>query len=178
MSAPDVISCARACLRLPPPAHCVCLRPCRSPNRRKGRIRLLPVCCARPSCRAAERAASASDPPGGAGVRLGKREIPAADGRPSHNLFGIKATSDWRGKTTEITTTEYINGVKQKVKAAFRVYDSYEHALADYAKLLTNNPRYRGVVQSGSPEQGRERCRRGYATDPAYAKSSSPLFRK
>ena len=109
----------------------------------------------------------------------GKREIPAADGSPSHNLFGIKATGDWQGKTTEITTTEYINGVKQKVKAAFRVYDSYEHALADYAKLLTNNPRYRGVVQSGSPEQGAKALQAGgYATDPAYAKKLITIIQK
>lgn len=109
----------------------------------------------------------------------GKREIPAADGRPSHNLFGIKATGDWRGKTTEITTTEYINGVKQKVKAAFRVYDSYEHALSDYAKLLTKNPRYRGVVQSGSPEQGARALQAGgYATDPAYAKKLITIIQK
>lgn len=109
----------------------------------------------------------------------GKREIPAADGSPSHNLFGIKATGDWQGKTTEITTTEYINGVKQKVKAAFRVYDSYEHALADYAKLLTRNPRYRGVVQSGSPEQGAKALQAGgYATDPAYAKKLITIIQK
>ncbi|HDC4370698.1 flagellar assembly peptidoglycan hydrolase FlgJ [Enterobacter cloacae] len=109
----------------------------------------------------------------------GKREIPAADGGPSHNLFGIKATGDWQGKTTEITTTEYINGVKQKVKAAFRVYDSYEHALADYAKLLTRNPRYRGVVQSGSPEQGAKALQAGgYATDPAYAKKLITIIQK
>ncbi|MCM7588947.1 flagellar assembly peptidoglycan hydrolase FlgJ [Enterobacter chuandaensis] len=109
----------------------------------------------------------------------GKREIPAADGSPSHNLFGIKATGDWRGKTTEITTTEYINGVKQKVKAAFRVYDSYEHALADYAKLLTKNPRYRGVVQSGTPEQGAKALQAGgYATDPAYAKKLITIIQK
>ncbi|MCT6663545.1 flagellar assembly peptidoglycan hydrolase FlgJ [Enterobacter mori] len=109
----------------------------------------------------------------------GKREIPAADGSPSHNLFGIKATGDWRGKTTEITTTEYVNGVKQKVKAAFRVYDSYEHALSDYAKLLTKNPRYRGVVQSDSPEQGAKALQAGgYATDPAYAKKLITIIQK
>jgi flagellar protein FlgJ len=109
----------------------------------------------------------------------GKREIPAADGSPSHNLFGIKATGDWRGKTTEITTTEYINGVKQKVKAAFRVYDSYEHALSDYAKLLTKNPRYRGVVQSDSAEQGAKALQAGgYATDPAYAKKLITIIQK
>lgn len=109
----------------------------------------------------------------------GKREIPAADGTPSHNLFGIKATGDWRGKTTEITTTEYVNGVKQKVKAAFRVYDSYEHALSDYAKLLTKNPRYRGVMQSDSAEQGAKALQAGgYATDPAYAKKLITIIQK
>ncbi|ENN7014075.1 flagellar assembly peptidoglycan hydrolase FlgJ [Enterobacter ludwigii] len=109
----------------------------------------------------------------------GKREIPAADGSPSHNLFGVKATGDWRGKTTEITTTEYINGVKQKVKAAFRVYDSYEHALSDYAKLLTKKPRYRGVVQSDSAEQGAKALQAGgYATDPAYAKKLITIIQK
>lgn len=109
----------------------------------------------------------------------GKREIPAADGSPSHNLFGIKATGDWHGKTTQIITTEYINGVKQKVKAAFRVYDSYEHALSDYAKLLTKNPRYRGVVQSGSAEQGAKALQAGgYATDPAYAKKLITIIQK
>lgn len=108
----------------------------------------------------------------------GQREIPAADGQPSHNLFGIKASGDWQGKTSEITTTEYINGVKRKVKAAFRVYDSYEHALADYAKLLTKNPRYQRVVQS-SAEQGAKALQAGgYATDPAYAKKLITIIQK
>jgi len=56
----------------------------------------------------------------------GKREIPTHEGRPSHNLFGIKAGSSWKGKSTEITTTEYIDGVAHKVRARFRVYDSYQ----------------------------------------------------
>lgn len=109
----------------------------------------------------------------------GQREIPASDGKPSHNLFGIKATGDWQGKTTEITTTEYINGVKSKVKAAFRVYDSYEHALSDYAKLLTKNPRYSRVAQSATPEQGAMALQAGgYATDPAYAKKLINMIQK
>lgn len=109
----------------------------------------------------------------------GRREIQTADGKPSHNLFGIKATGDWQGKTTEITTTEYLNGVKRKVKAAFRVYDSYEHALSDYAKLLTKNPRYNNVVQSSSAEQGAKALQAGgYATDPAYAKKLITIIQK
>ncbi|HBV39243.1 MAG TPA: flagellar assembly peptidoglycan hydrolase FlgJ, partial [Erwinia sp.] len=47
----------------------------------------------------------------------GQRQIMTAEGKPSYNLFGIKATSSWQGKTTEITTTEYEHGEAKKVKA-------------------------------------------------------------
>lgn len=44
----------------------------------------------------------------------GQRQIRTTGGRPSYNIFGIKASGDWQGKTTEITTTEYDNGVAKK----------------------------------------------------------------
>lgn len=101
----------------------------------------------------------------------GQREIPTENGRPSHNLFGIKAGSSWNGPVTEITTTEYEQGVAKKVKASFRVYDSYTEAIADYVKLLTKNPRYAGVASAGSAEQAAHALQSaGYATDPQYAK--------
>ncbi|MGM3174059.1 flagellar assembly peptidoglycan hydrolase FlgJ [Dickeya lacustris] len=101
----------------------------------------------------------------------GQREIPTADGRPSHNIFGIKAGSGWNGPVTEITTTEYEQGVAKKVKAAFRVYGSYLEALNDYARLLTQNPRYAAVSAANSAEQAAVALQQaGYATDPGYAK--------
>jgi flagellar protein FlgJ len=48
-----------------------------------------------------------------------------ADGGTSHNLFGIKATGGWKGKTVDAVTTEYVNGVPQKRVEKFRAYDSY-----------------------------------------------------
>ncbi|CRY56974.1 flagellar rod assembly protein/muramidase FlgJ [Yersinia intermedia] len=100
----------------------------------------------------------------------GDREILTKEGKPSHNLFGIKATSAWKGETTEITTTEYIDGVRQKVKAVFKVYPSYSEALADYTSLLSNNPRYKNISQSSSPEIAAKVLQSGgYATDPRYA---------
>ncbi|EWG67291.1 Peptidoglycan hydrolase FlgJ [Enterobacter sp. DC4] len=101
----------------------------------------------------------------------GNREIPTQSGKPSHNLFGIKATPDWQGKTTQITTTEYKDGVPYKVKGDFKVYASYTEALSDYVALLKNNPRYRNVLQSSSPELAAKALQHaGYATDPGYAK--------
>jgi flagellar protein FlgJ len=41
----------------------------------------------------------------------GRKEIRHADGSPAHNLFGIKAGSNWTGPVAEVTTTEYIGGV-------------------------------------------------------------------
>ncbi|MEB6336512.1 flagellar assembly peptidoglycan hydrolase FlgJ [Serratia rhizosphaerae] len=101
----------------------------------------------------------------------GRREIPAADGSPSHNLFGIKAGSGWRGPVTEITTTEFEQGAAKKIKARFRVYGSYVEAIADYIKLLTGNPRYAGVAAARTPEQAAHALQQaGYATDPHYAR--------
>lgn len=100
----------------------------------------------------------------------GKREIKHGDGNTSHNLFGIKATAGWTGKVVHVMTTEYVNGVAQKVSQPFRAYDSYEDSLADYARLLSTSDRYSTVMQAPTPEQAaREVQRAGYATDPNYA---------
>ncbi|AJJ24317.1 flagellar assembly peptidoglycan hydrolase FlgJ [Yersinia enterocolitica] len=100
----------------------------------------------------------------------GQREIPTADGKSSYNVFGIKAGSNWDGPVSEITTTEYEQGVAKKTKARFRVYGSYVEAVSDYVKLLTQNPRYANVAAAQSPEQGAHALQRaGYATDPQYA---------
>ncbi len=101
----------------------------------------------------------------------GKKEIATADGRPSHNLFGIKATSGWKGKVVEAVTTEYVNGVPHSKREKFRAYDSYAEGFRDYAKLLTKNPRYEKVIanaqDASSFAHGLQRA--GYATDPNYA---------
>ncbi len=103
----------------------------------------------------------------------GRREILNKDGSSAHNIFGIKATPGWTGKTTEVQTTEYIDGRLQKVTARFRAYDSYAEAFKDYARLLSSNERYKDVVAkagSGNAEtfaQGLQKA--GYATDPDYA---------
>lgn len=100
----------------------------------------------------------------------GRREIRMADGSNSYNLFGIKATGGWDGKVAEVMTTEYEGGVARKVKQPFRAYDSYEHALADYARLITQSERYRQVVGAASADDAARKIQAaGYATDPNYA---------
>ena len=101
----------------------------------------------------------------------GRSEIRHADGRPSFNLFGIKATAGWQGRVAEITTTEYIDGEPRKVTAKFRAYDSYEDAFRDYARLIGSSPRYQEAMAQRHSVQGFAQGLQngGYATDPAYA---------
>jgi flagellar protein FlgJ len=99
----------------------------------------------------------------------GKREIRADDGRASYNLFGIKADKSWKGPVVETTTTEYVNGVAQKIQAKFRAYGSYEESFTDYARFLTSNPRYANVLATKDPAEAAHGLQRaGYATDPQY----------
>lgn len=101
----------------------------------------------------------------------GQSEIKLRGGKPSYNLFGIKAGAGWQGKVAEVTTTEYTNGVAEKKVAKFRAYDSYDESFRDYAKLITQSPRYAKVAeQSGSALAFATSLQKaGYATDPNYA---------
>ncbi len=101
----------------------------------------------------------------------GRSEIKMKGGAPSFNLFGIKAGPGWTGKVAEITTTEFVNGAPQKTVARFRAYGSYEESFRDYARLITESPRYAKASQQTASVQGYANGlqRAGYATDPAYA---------
>ncbi|QOR39225.1 flagellar assembly peptidoglycan hydrolase FlgJ [Billgrantia diversa] len=100
----------------------------------------------------------------------GRHEIATADGGNSYNLFGIKAGSNWEGRTVDVTTHEYINGRRTRVVDTFRAYGSFEEAFTDYARLIGNNPRYAEVTTAGNAEQAARALQAGgYATDPAYA---------
>lgn len=101
----------------------------------------------------------------------GRKEIRHTDGTPAHNLFGIKAGSNWNGPTADVVTTEYVNGQPRKMVQKFRAYSSYAESFADYANLMKSSPRYAQVVKSGDNAHGFAQGlqRAGYATDPAYA---------
>lgn len=109
----------------------------------------------------------------------GKKEIKAMDGSTSHNVFGIKATGQWKGKTVDTLTTEYSNGVAYQKVEKFRAYDNYADAFKDYAKLLTENPRYQNVIQhSNDPSRfALELQKAGYATDPQYAQKINNIIK-
>ncbi|CAN7568414.1 flagellar assembly peptidoglycan hydrolase FlgJ [Variovorax paradoxus] len=109
----------------------------------------------------------------------GKREIRADDGTQSFNLFGIKADRGWKGPVVETTTTEYVDGEPQRVRAKFRAYASYDEAFTDYARFITRNPRYAGVLAADSPAEAAHGLQKaGYATDPQYGQKLVRIMQK
>lgn len=100
----------------------------------------------------------------------GKSELKTTDGRPSYNLFNVKAGRDWTGPVVEAQTTEYENGQAVTRTGRFRAYASHAEAFADYAQLMQQSSRYAGV-QGKSDAEGFARALQsgGYATDPAYS---------
>jgi len=109
----------------------------------------------------------------------GKREIRADDGTQSFNLFGIKADKSWTGPVVETTTTEYVDGEPQRVRAKFRAYGSYEEAFTDYARFMTRNPRYASVLATDDPTEAAHGLQRaGYATDPQYGQKLVRIMQK
>ena len=84
-------------------------------------------------------------------------------------IFGIRR-ANWKGEVTVVWTTEYINGEKVKVKAAFRAYGSFAESIMDHNKLLGEASRYKRVREA---QDSREACiavhECGYATDPKYS---------
>jgi flagellar protein FlgJ len=110
----------------------------------------------------------------------GKSVMRQQDGSSSHNLFGIKASSNWNGNSARAITSEFRNGEMVKETAEFRSYDSYKDSFHDLVTLLQTNNRYQDVVKSAdNPEQFvRELQKAGYATDPDYASKISQIARQ
>lgn len=110
----------------------------------------------------------------------GKSVMRAQDGSSSHNLFGIKASSNWKGDSARAITSEFRNGAMVKETAQFRSYDSYKDSFHDLVTLLQSNDRYQDVLKSAdNPEQFvRELQKAGYATDPNYANKISQIAKQ
>ena len=110
----------------------------------------------------------------------GRHMIRHADGRSSHNLFGIKASGNWQGERVGVPTLEYRDGVARREHASFRGYRDEAESFADYARLIGSEPRYRKALASGGDPaaylKGLQEA--GYATDPAYAEKILSILKR
>ena len=107
------------------------------------------------------------------------RSVPRfADGRTSHNLFGIKANRGWQGERVVNSTFEFINGVPVRQQDGFRAYRSYGESFSDYVSFIQVNPRYQQALAQVKDGAAYLRAlqQAGYATDPNYAKKIQGLI--
>lgn len=101
----------------------------------------------------------------------GQKVLQCPDGSSSFNFFNIKAGDDWHGDVVKVPTIEYQNGVAVREWASFRAYSSPEESFADYARLISENPRYQRALECAENPRAymHALANAGYATDPSYA---------
>lgn len=85
----------------------------------------------------------------------------------ANNLFGIKGT--YNGECVRMLTTEYYNGVPQRVYANFRKYPSWQESIADHSSLFNRLSRYANLRGETDYVKACTYVRLdGYATSPTY----------
>lgn len=85
-------------------------------------------------------------------------------------IFGIKATSSWKGKVYNSNTQECYDGsTYTNITACFRAYNSLAESISDYFDLITKSERYRKACVSNNPLECITAIKNGgYATSPTY----------
>lgn len=85
-------------------------------------------------------------------------------------IFGIKATSSWKGKVYNANTQECYDGsTYTNITACFRAYNSVAESISDYFDLITKSERYRKACVATSPLECITAIKNGgYATSPTY----------
>jgi flagellum-specific peptidoglycan hydrolase FlgJ len=85
-------------------------------------------------------------------------------------IFGIKATSNWKGKVYNANTQECYDGVSYtNITACFRAYNNLQESISDYFDLILGLSRYSKAINSNSPLECITAIKNGgYATSPTY----------
>lgn len=85
-------------------------------------------------------------------------------------IFGIKATSNWKGKVYNSNTQECYDGsTYTNITACFRAYNNLAESISDYFDLITKLERYRKATLAQTPLECITAIKNGgYATSPTY----------
>lgn len=85
-------------------------------------------------------------------------------------IFGIKATSSWKGKVYNTNTQECYDGsTYTNITACFRAYNNLAESISDYFDLITKSERYRRATVAETPLECITAIKNGgYATSPTY----------
>jgi flagellum-specific peptidoglycan hydrolase FlgJ len=98
-----------------------------------------------------------------------------------NNHFGIKAGSEWKGKTVTIMTTEDYGNGPVPAGGVFRIYNDPVNSYIDHTAILYRNPAYRnaGLFTATTPEAQCDALQAaGYAgKNPIYASTLKGLIK-
>lgn len=99
------------------------------------------------------------------------------------NLFGIKASKDWKGEIYTKQTKEQDSSKTYTITANFRKYKSWLESIQDHDKFFVSTPwriqNYQRVLKSTNyKEQAQALQACGYATDIEYANKLINLIEK
>lgn len=99
------------------------------------------------------------------------------------NLFGIKASKDWKGEIYTKQTKEQDSSKTYTITANFRKYKSWLESIQDHDKFFVSTPwriqNYQRVLKSTNyKEQAQALQACGYATDRQYANKLINLIEK
>lgn len=85
-------------------------------------------------------------------------------------IFGIKATSNWKGKVYNANTKECYDGINYtNISACFRAYNNLSESIKDYFDLILGLERYKKAINTSSPLECITAIKNGgYATSPTY----------
>lgn len=121
-------------------------------------------------------------------VRIAQAILESASGsselaKNAKNLFGIKASAPWNGKSYSKLSGEVINGEYGDYRSNFRAYNSFEDSIKDHAGFFTStahraNVAYKKAIDAVSPEEEARALTGVYATDPKYGEKLIDIINK
>lgn len=109
----------------------------------------------------------------------GQRQIRRENGEPSYNLFGVKASGNWKGPVTEITTTEYENGEAKESKSEISGLQLVSGSIVGLRWAVNTQSALRcrdDRRECGAGAQALQDA--GYATDPHYARKLTNMIQQ
>ena len=95
-------------------------------------------------------------------------------------IFGIKATSSWKGKVYNTNTKECYDVINYtNINACFRAYNSLEECIKDYFDLILGLSRYKKAINCSSPLECITAIKNGgYATSPTYINTIMAIIKE
>lgn len=96
----------------------------------------------------------------------------------ANNLFGLKKSQGWTGKTVLLPTREFIDEKWITVMATWPRFETWNESMAERMKTLRRVPRYAEALAATTSEDFIIDVSEHWATDPERATNVLSIYRK